>query len=186
MRAYGPAGTAGYAVSGIAIHTRGRYTHARFSLNKSLGRERAPSSAFSRVSCGRQERLMVAMQIARVVLSAVAPMREMTASSSHRLNPRSDEAVRLRTRWIAGTALSALLLLPAGGDAQQRRAAATSNTPADALTAWGDPDIEGTWEFATITPMQRPPEFAGRSFLTREEADRLEQNTDERRVQNEA
>ena len=37
-------------------------------------------------------------------------------------------------------------------------------------TAWGDPDLEGIWSYATITPLQRPSELAGREFLTDEEA----------------
>jgi hypothetical protein len=37
-------------------------------------------------------------------------------------------------------------------------------------TPWGDPDLEGTWTNATLTPLQRPPEFAGKEFFTPEEA----------------
>ena len=114
-------------------------------------------------------------------------MREVTASSSPARRPRSGRATRFCKTSMAGTALAVLLLMPVGGGAQQPRVAATSEgRGAVVRTAWGDPDIEGAWDFATITPMQRPPEFAGRTFLTREEADRLEQSTDQRRVQNEA
>ena len=28
-------------------------------------------------------------------------------------------------------------------------------------TPWADPDLQGTWDFTTITPLQRPAEFAG-------------------------
>jgi hypothetical protein len=37
-------------------------------------------------------------------------------------------------------------------------------------TAWGDPDLEGVWTNATLTPLQRPPELAGKEFFTPEEA----------------
>src|SRR4029453_4999957 len=37
-------------------------------------------------------------------------------------------------------------------------------------TPWGDPDLEGIWTNATLTPLQRPPEFASKEFLTPEEA----------------
>jgi hypothetical protein len=37
-------------------------------------------------------------------------------------------------------------------------------------TAWGDPDFEGIWTNATLTPLQRPPELAGKAFFTPEEA----------------
>jgi hypothetical protein len=37
----------------------------------------------------------------------------------------------------------------------------------------GHPDFQGTYEFATITPLQRPKEFAGRPFLSDGEAAEL-------------
>ena len=36
-------------------------------------------------------------------------------------------------------------------------------------TPWGDPDLQGLWNFGTNTPLQRPPEWAGRQWLTEEE-----------------
>ena len=35
---------------------------------------------------------------------------------------------------------------------------------------WGDPNIEGVWDFRTITPLERPQELADKSVLTAEEA----------------
>ena len=43
-------------------------------------------------------------------------------------------------------------------------------------TPWGDPDLQGIWSYATITPLQRPDDLAGREFLTDEEV--AEQNRD--------
>ena len=37
-------------------------------------------------------------------------------------------------------------------------------------TPWGDPDLQGVWEYWTFTPLERPPELAGRDVLTAEEA----------------
>ena len=37
-------------------------------------------------------------------------------------------------------------------------------------TPWGDPDLQGVWSYATLTPLQRPPELDGREFFTPEEA----------------
>ena len=42
-------------------------------------------------------------------------------------------------------------------------------------TAWGQPDLQGVWDFRTITPMQRPADLAEKEFLTDEEAAALEQ-----------
>ena len=37
-------------------------------------------------------------------------------------------------------------------------------------TAWGAPDLNGVWDYSTLTPLERPGEFEGREFLTDEEA----------------
>ena len=49
-------------------------------------------------------------------------------------------------------------------------------------TAWGEPDIQGVWDFRTVTPMERPDEFQGQEFLTEEEAAALEQQAVESQV----
>ena len=37
-------------------------------------------------------------------------------------------------------------------------------------TAWGAPDLQGVWDFRTITPLQRPSDLGDKEFLTEEEA----------------
>ena len=44
-----------------------------------------------------------------------------------------------------------------------------------ARTPWGQPDLQGVWDFRTITPMERPDDLAEKEFLTAEEAAELEQ-----------
>ena len=39
-----------------------------------------------------------------------------------------------------------------------------------AVTEWGDPDLQGVWDFGTLTPLQRPEDQADKAFLTEEEA----------------
>ena len=41
-------------------------------------------------------------------------------------------------------------------------------------------DLQGTWNFSTITPLERPAEFAGKEFLTDAEAAQYEARTVER------
>ena len=43
-------------------------------------------------------------------------------------------------------------------------------------TAWGAPDLQGVWDFRTITPLERPEVYGDREFLTDEEAALLEQD----------
>ena len=42
-----------------------------------------------------------------------------------------------------------------------------------ARTPWGEPDLQGTWDYWTFTPLERPAEFAGREQLTAAEAAQL-------------
>ncbi len=44
-------------------------------------------------------------------------------------------------------------------------------------TAWGDPDLQGIWSNATITPFERPTTLAGKQVLSEEEAAELEKLT---------
>ena len=37
-------------------------------------------------------------------------------------------------------------------------------------TEWGDPDFQGIWNYATMTPLERPREFAGQAVLSESEA----------------
>jgi hypothetical protein len=39
-----------------------------------------------------------------------------------------------------------------------------------AKTAWGEPDLQGIWSYASLTPLERPAALAGREFFTPEEA----------------
>jgi hypothetical protein len=41
----------------------------------------------------------------------------------------------------------------------------------------GQPDFQGVWATATLTPLERPPEFAGKEFLTQQEAAEYERRT---------
>jgi hypothetical protein len=47
-------------------------------------------------------------------------------------------------------------------------------------TADGKPDLQGTFTFATITPLQRPAELAGKAVLTPEEAAKFEKSENDR------
>ena len=44
-------------------------------------------------------------------------------------------------------------------------------------TSWGAPDLQGTWDFRSITPFERPKELADKEFLTPEEAEAWEKRT---------
>jgi hypothetical protein len=47
-------------------------------------------------------------------------------------------------------------------------------------TSWGDPDLQGVWDYRTITPLERPRDFGTREFLTADEAAALEKRAAKR------
>ena len=49
-------------------------------------------------------------------------------------------------------------------------------------TPWGDPDLQGVWTNATLTPLERPDAMADKSMLTAEEAADFENRSAEQRT----
>jgi hypothetical protein len=84
----------------------------------------------------------------------------------------------VRPRWVvllsAMTAVLAVTILaPAAAMAQAAPASGSNDRPIS-RTAWGAPDLQGVWDFRTVTPLERPAELAGKEVLTAEEAAEFE------------
>jgi hypothetical protein len=80
--------------------------------------------------------------------------------------------------WLAVVVASAPLVAQSPG-AAATNAAKTASAPGGKKwtpprTPWGDPDLQGTWDYRTITPLERPGNLAGRQFLTEDEVSQLE------------
>ena len=69
--------------------------------------------------------------------------------------------------WLAALAITATLAV--GAEDTQR-------------TAWGVPDLQGTWDFRTLTPLERPAALKDKEILTAEEAAEIERTAAERRA----
>jgi hypothetical protein len=81
------------------------------------------------------------------------------------------------------SALAAMLAVNAAAQADQKPAtpAAPKSAPAAKAKTWtvsrlpdGHPDLQGIWTNATLTPLERAPQFAGKPTLTEEEAAKAE------------
>ncbi len=66
---------------------------------------------------------------------------------------------RARLLWSVYAAMASLALASPPAAAQG----------ANPRTPWGDPDLQGIWDYWTFTPLERPDEFADRDRLTAEE-----------------
>jgi len=77
----------------------------------------------------------------------------------------------MRRGWRWFGAATAAMLAMASPTAAQRNSL---------NTAWGDPDLQGVWDFRTITPFERPRELGDQAFLTAEEVANLESDVVDR------
>ncbi len=73
----------------------------------------------------------------------------------------------LASSFTVVVALS-LTLAPAAVHAQRTAEDAAPRTP------WGAPDLNGVWDFRTLTPFERPQRLADQAFFTEEEAAQYE------------
>src|SRR5438477_5495024 len=80
--------------------------------------------------------------------------------------------------WISISILAVVPLMPAAGQAPKteapRKVAAKNTAPSKKSavphTPWGDPDLQGVWNDATSTPLQRPTGVKEKDVLSDEEA----------------
>jgi len=72
---------------------------------------------------------------------------------------------------MATAGLASTLLAQAPAPAPKASAQAVAPAP---RTPWGHPDLQGTWDYRTITPLERPKEFGTREFYTDDEVKALE------------
>jgi hypothetical protein len=82
-------------------------------------------------------------------------------------------------------AIAAMIMLVVPAEAQIRKVVNTSSSTkpwTPARTPDGQPDLQGIWTNATLTPFERLPELAGKATITEQEAAALEKKASENRV----
>jgi hypothetical protein len=78
---------------------------------------------------------------------------------------------RRNKRFAAVVAMIGLTSVAVAGQAANSSSKTVPRTP------WGDPDLQGIWSIATITPFERPTALADKQVLSEEEAADLERQT---------
>src|ERR1051326_5623205 len=82
----------------------------------------------------------------------------------------SNRRVQMTHRWLITAAALAATFAPVSPALAPVAAQATkAATFAPPRAPWGDPDLQGTYDFQNIIPMQRPAELAGKKTLTEAE-----------------
>jgi hypothetical protein len=86
----------------------------------------------------------------------------------------------MNARHVAGAVVVACVMAGISVRLDAGQSARTARPATTARTAWGDPDLQGTWKTSGATPLERPARYAGREQLTAEELKSLlqQQNID--------
>jgi hypothetical protein len=86
---------------------------------------------------------------------------------------RNNVEVRMGRRFLT-TLIAVAFLAPIAAFGQVPSAKAVPKSWTPPRTADGQPDLQGVWTNSTLTPLERPAEFAGKPFFTEAEAAQYE------------
>jgi hypothetical protein len=99
----------------------------------------------------------------------------------HDLAPHRTVARQAAFRTVA--LLAGLGALAASAPAVVKGQARGPAGSATGRTSWGDPDLQGVWNYGTMTPLERPAQWTGRDVLSAAEALEYQERTIARRAE---
>ena len=73
----------------------------------------------------------------------------------------------MRNKFVAAVSM---LLMVAGVSCADQSDTLMAAADYSKYTPWGDPDLQGTWSYASLTPLQRPRRLEDKEFYTPQEA----------------
>ena len=82
--------------------------------------------------------------------------------------------MRIRFLALAAVVLSSTVGITSLAESQTANARGSATSAKAPRTPWGDPDLQGTWDYRTITPLERNRELGNREFYTEAEKKALE------------
>jgi hypothetical protein len=87
----------------------------------------------------------------------------------------------MRHRWLVSLGMLTPLIgvvslarVPVAGQSATTTQNAAAKKWTVPRTAWGEPDLQGKWSYATVTPLERPVAQAGKEVLSAEEVAALD------------
>ena len=86
----------------------------------------------------------------------------------------------MNDRFLAALSIVIAVVLLAPVPVAGQASSTAADTSTASRTTWGDPDLQGVWDFRTITPLERPDDLAGQEVLSDEEAATFEREQNRR------
>ena len=74
-------------------------------------------------------------------------------------------------RFVLSLITGVIAAIGISGESQGQNTVTTNKSSALPHTPWGHPDLAGTWDAATLTPLERPASAEGKLVLTKEQAE---------------
>lgn len=123
----------------------------------------------------RQGLCVALLSLRRTQITKMGSPMTIREMGKNRMFSTGAPRIRAAIRPMIGSALRSVLL---GGVMLAAGTASAAPAYSPPMTSFGQPDIQGTWSNATLTPFTREAQYGARLTLTPEEAAKIEKTND--------